>query len=57
MGKIKNICKAKDGDGKLENNNKTIDGTNRIMKFAFQSPADKNKYNTYASVKDHILQN
>ena len=24
------------------------------MKFAFQSPANKNKYNTYATVKDHI---
>ena len=54
MGKIKNIRKAKDDDGKLENNNKPNDGTNRIMKFAFQSPADKNKYNTYATVKDHI---
>ena len=54
MGKIKHIRKAKDGDGKLENRNKPNDRTNRIMKFAFQSPADKNKYNTYATVKDHI---
>ena len=54
MGKIKNIYKNKEGDGKLESSNKPTDGTNRIMKFAFQSPADKNKYNTYATVKDHI---
>ena len=54
MGKIKNIRKNKEGDGKLESNNKPNDGTNQIMKFAFHSPADKNKYNTYAMVKDHI---
>ena len=55
MGKIKNIRKAKEGDGKNENNNKPIDGTSRIMKFAFQTPADKNKYHTFATVKDHVM--
>ena len=55
MGKIKNIRKAKEGDGKSESNNKPIDGTNRIMKFAFQTPADKTKYHTFATVKDHIM--
>ena len=55
MGKIKSIWKKNDSDGKLDtNNNKPNDGTNRIMKFAFQTPADKTKYNTYAMVKDHI---
>ena len=55
MGKIKSIRKKNDSDGKSEsNNNKLNDGTNRIMKFAFQTPADKTKYNTYATVKDHI---
>ena len=55
MGKIKTIRKKNDSDGKSEViNNKPNDGTNRIMKFAFSTPADKTKYNTYATVKDHI---
>ena len=55
MGKIKNIRKAKEGDGKIESKNKPINKTNQIMKFAFQTPADKNKYHTFATIKDHIL--
>ena len=53
MGKIKSIRKNKESDGKPDTN-KTNDTTNRIMKFTFQTPADKAKYHTFVTVKDHI---
>ena len=54
MGKIKSIWKKNDSDGKSDINKKP-NGTNWIMKFAFQTPADKTKYNTYATIRDHIM--
>ena len=54
MGKIKSIQKKNNSDGKSDINNKPNDLTTRIMKFAFQTPANKTKYNTYATVRDRI---
>ena len=53
MGKIKSIRKNKEADGKPESI-RTNDSANRIMKFTFQTPANKAKYHTFATVKDHI---
>ena len=53
MGKIKSIRKNKESNGKSDIN-KINDATNRIMKFTFQTPADKAKYHTFATVKNHI---